>query len=63
MKKLQCDLCDVTAQGKNFEQWMKNLMLHYQEAHADVMRDSTKTDEDKMRWMADNRARFHAVKI
>ncbi len=61
MKTLKCDLCDHTAQGETFEDWMKALMPHYMEAHADVMKDSSKTEEDKERWMVENRARFDAA--
>lgn len=39
MKTLKCDLCEVTAEGETFEEWMKALQLHYGEAHADVMND------------------------
>ena len=60
MKTLTCDLCNHEAQGETFADWMQNLMPHYKEAHADVMNDSTKTKEDGMRWMEENRARFNA---
>ena len=39
MKTLKCDLCEVTAEGETFEEWMKALMPHYMEAHADVMKN------------------------
>jgi len=65
MKTLKCDLCDVTADGETFEDWMTALRPHYGEAHADVMSDSGKTKEDMEehmeRWMAENRARFDAA--
>jgi len=61
MKTLKCDLCDVTADGETFEDWMKALYPHYAEAHADVMSDSSKTEEDRHKWMAENRARFDAA--
>lgn len=61
MKTLKCDLCDATAQGETFDQWMNALMPHYMEAHADVMSDPTKTKEDQERWMTDNKARFDAA--
>ena len=35
MKTLKCDQCEVTAEGETFEEWMKALMPHYMEAHAD----------------------------
>jgi hypothetical protein len=58
MKTLKCDLCDTTADGETFEEWMTALRPHYMEAHADVMNDSSKTKEDMERWMAENKARF-----
>lgn len=61
MKTLKCDLCDVTAQGETFEEWMAALRPHYMEAHADFMNDSGHTKEDMERWMTENRARFDAA--
>ena len=61
MKTLKCDLCDVAVQGKTFEDWMEALMPHYSAEHADVMADPSKTKEDMVRWMAENRARFEAA--
>ncbi len=61
MKTLKCDLCDSTADGETFEEWMKALMPHYMKDHADVMSDSSKTEEDKTKWMAENKTRFDAV--
>lgn len=61
MKTLKCDLCEVTAQGETFEEWMQALMPHYMEAHADVMSDPTKTKEDQQKWMVENKARFEAA--
>jgi hypothetical protein len=58
MKTLKCDLCEAIAQGETFEQWMKALMPHYMEAHADVMNDPSKTKEDQEKWMVENKARF-----
>ena len=46
MKSLTCDLCEFVAQGETFEAWMEALKPHYNEAHADVMKDPTKTKED-----------------
>lgn len=37
MKTLKCDLCEVTAEGETFEEWMKALQPHYGEAHGDVI--------------------------
>lgn len=61
MKTLKCDLCDVTAEGETFEDWMTALRPHYMEAHADVMKNANHTKEDMEKWMADNRARFDAA--
>lgn len=61
MKTLKCDLCDHTAQGETFEEWMQALMPHYKQAHADVMQDPNKTKADGERWMAENRKRFEAA--
>jgi hypothetical protein len=59
MKTLKCDLCDVTAEGETFEEWMKALHPHYMEAHADVMKQGN--EEEGKKWMADNKARFEAT--
>ena len=61
MKTLKCDLCDVTASGETFEDWMNALRPHYMEAHADVMQNSSHTKEDMEKWMSENRARFDAA--
>jgi head-tail adaptor len=61
MKTLKCDLCDHEAQGETFEEWMNALKPHHGEAHADVMNDSSKTKEDRSRWMAEAKARFEAA--
>ena len=63
MKALKCDLCDVTAEGETFEDWMTALRPHYMEAHADVMNDADRphTKEDMEKWMADNKARFDSA--
>jgi hypothetical protein len=59
MKTLKCDLCEVTADGETFEAWMKALMPHYMQAHAEVMK--TSTPEDQQKWMVDNKARFEVA--
>lgn len=59
MKTLKCDLCDTVAQGETFEQWMNALMPHYMQAHADVMKTSTK--EEQAKWMEENKARFEVA--
>lgn len=61
MKTLTCDLCEFAAQGETFEDWMKALAPHYMEAHADVMKDPNNSEEERERWMAENRARFDAA--
>ena len=66
MKTLKCDLCKVTAKGETFEEWMKALMPHYMEAHADAMKkthEMTTEDQRKhqQKWMDENRARFDAI--
>ncbi len=65
MKTLKCDLCEVTAEGETFEDWMRALQPHYMEAHADVMSGSGRTKEDmqkdRQKWMAENKARFDAA--
>ncbi len=57
MKTLKCDLCEVTAHGETFEEWMKALRPHYGEAHAEAM-DPSHTKADMEKWMAENKARF-----
>jgi hypothetical protein len=61
MKSLKCDLCDYVAQGETFEDWMKALAPHYMDTHADVMKDPSKGEEERQKWMAENRARFDAA--
>lgn len=65
MKTLKCDLCETTADGETFEEWMKALMPHYKTAHADVMNDASKTEQEAKegheKWMKENKARFEAA--
>lgn len=61
MKTLKCDLCEVTAQGETFEEWMKALMPHYMQAHADVMNDPKNGKEEQRKWIVENEARFDAA--
>jgi len=61
MKTLKCDRCEVTAEGETFEEWVKALMSHYKDAHAEVMNDASQTEEDRGKWMAENKARFEAA--
>ncbi len=58
MKTLKCDLCDFTAQGETFEEWMEALKPHYAAAHPEVMNDPS---GDMQKWMADNKARYEAA--
>lgn len=60
MKTLTCDLCDVTAQGETFEEWMRALQPHYMETHPEVMKESDHSEEDAKKWMAENKIRFEA---
>lgn len=57
---MTCDLCEHTASGETFEDWMRALMPHYMEAHSDVMNDPNNGEKEKMKWMTENRARFEA---
>ena len=61
MKILKCDRCEHEAQGETFEAWMEALKPHYGVAHAEVMKDSSKTKEDMEKWMVENKARFEAA--
>jgi hypothetical protein len=61
MKTLKCALCEITADGETFEDWMTALRPHYMEAHADVMNEPSHGKEEMEKWMADNRARFDAA--
>jgi predicted RNase H-like HicB family nuclease len=61
MKTLTCDLCEVTAEGETFEEWMKALKPHYFVAHAEVMKDPSHTKEDMEKWVVENKARFDAA--
>ena len=66
MKNLKCDLCEATAKGETFEAWMKALMPHYMQAHADVMKGKAGlSDEEKKaemnKWMVENKTRFDAA--
>ena len=61
MKSLKCDLCEHVAEGETFEDWMTALRPHYMEAHADVMKDSSRGKEEMEAWMKENRERFDAA--
>ncbi|KND49584.1 MAG: hypothetical protein AB203_00685 [Parcubacteria bacterium C7867-008] len=60
MKTLKCDLCETTAKGETFEEWMEALQPHYMQAHPEVMNDP---NGDMNKWMAENRARFDAAPV
>lgn len=51
-------MCDATAEGETFEDWMNALKPHYKEAHPEVMADPNKTQADMDKWMTENKARF-----
>ncbi|PCI29416.1 hypothetical protein COB55_02290 [Candidatus Wolfebacteria bacterium] len=59
MKTLKCDLCEATADGETFDEWMNALKPHYMEAHADVMKNANEGDHKK--WMEEGKARFDAA--
>lgn len=61
MKTLKCDLCEHEVQGETFEAWMNALKPHYMQAHADVMKDTSKTNKDMEKWLIENKARFEAA--
>ena len=58
MKTLTCDLCDALAEGETFEEWLRALHHHYNEEHAEVLNDTTRTKEEMSEWMQKNRERF-----
>lgn len=66
MKTLKCDLCEFTADGETFEQWMEALKPHYAQAHADFMASKASLSPEEMKaemgkWMAENKERFDAA--
>jgi len=66
MTTLNCDLCDHTAQGATFEEWMEAMKPHYKEAHADFMQAQMKKAPEEQqkemgKWMEENKARFETV--
>lgn len=63
MKSLTCDVCEATAEGETFEQWMAALMPHYMETHADVMSDPKNGKDEMEKWMNDNKVRFDATPV
>ena len=68
MTTLKCDLCEATAEGDTFEDWMNALMPHYKKAHADVMKETRDLSEEKqkahqVKWMSDNMARFKSETV
>ncbi len=54
-------MCEVTAQGETFDEWMRALQPHYMEAHPEVMKESDHSEADAAKWMAENKARFEAA--
>jgi hypothetical protein len=61
MKTLTCDLCDATANGETFDEWMTALQPHYMKAHPEVMSDPSHGRTEMEKWMIENKARFDAV--
>lgn len=61
MRTLKCDLCEHKADGETFEAWMEALKPHYKKTHPEVMNDSSKTKDDLMKWVTENRKRFDAA--
>jgi hypothetical protein len=61
MKTLKCDLCEAMAEGETFEEWMRALLPHYMQSHNEVIKNSTKEDQEK--WMVENKARFESAEI
>jgi predicted RNase H-like HicB family nuclease len=66
MKTLKCDLCDATAQGETFEEWMENMKPHYMDAHADMMQKMGEKSEEEQKaerakWMEEMKAKFEAA--
>ncbi len=62
---MKCDLCDTTAEGATFEEWMEALKPHYMQAHAAFMMEKMKMPEEEQKaamakWMEENKARFGA---
>jgi len=63
MKTLKCDICEATAEGETFEEWMEALKPHYAEAHAEIMKGKEGMSEEEKKsamekWMTDNKTRF-----
>lgn len=54
-------MCEITAQGETFEDWMSALKTHYMTAHPEVMSDTSKTMDDMQKWMVENQTRFNAA--
>ncbi len=59
MKRLECDVCDVTFEAEDFEGWFKQMMPHYMADHANIMKQNEgKSKEDGEKWMAEAKKRF-----
>jgi len=65
MKTLKCDMCDHTAEGETFEDWMNALKPHYMEEHAQEMQKHAGSPEEMKaamgKWMHENKERFDAA--
>lgn len=62
MKTVTCDMCDARFETESFEDWMKQMMPHYQSEHSEFMAASAnKSKEDAAEWMKAARAHFDAA--
>ncbi len=59
MKTMKCDACDLDIPGEDFDAWFKAAFAHYNEAHADMMKEMEgKPKEEGEKWMAEAKKRF-----
>lgn len=62
MKTQSCDMCNKEFSAETFDDWFKQMRSHYMSDHADVMaKNSNKSKEEGMKWMADMKAKFEAL--
>ena len=62
MKTMSCDSCEVEFTTENFEDWFKQMQVHYMTEHADFMEQAkNKTKEEGMKWMSDMKAKFESL--
>ena len=67
IKTLKCYLCEVKAKDGTFKAWMKALMSHYMQEHAEVTKGKCAITYEKKKngineWMAKNKTRFEKAK-